>query len=116
MSRTQRRLRRQFVRSEISDLITNPLEEAVKKGELERSDVDRFYKDMKKIGYKDLGHEPSFGKPWYTTAKTNLRRTKTMVVQRLGGMHAAYTKLSAWKQKETKPKGKQRLEALIVRK
>jgi hypothetical protein len=50
---------------ELEDIISDAVEKTVERGELSRAAADYFYKDMYKKGYKGLGFEPSYGKPWW---------------------------------------------------
>lgn len=52
-------------KAELEDIISNAVEKTVERGELSRAAADYFYKDMWNKGYKGLGFEPSFGKPWW---------------------------------------------------
>lgn len=65
MSRAAKKARRRSVKDTIADKVSYAVEDLVKTRDIEREDAEAFYKRMHRIGYKDLGYEPSFGKPWY---------------------------------------------------
>lgn len=81
------------------DAITEAFEGCVTKGTLTREQADDLYSKVKKgiPAMKELGPEPSFGKPWYYGVKpSNLAETKNRIIARLMGMgmstHELWTK------------------------
>ena len=85
MSRKRMKTRHRQVREDIATLISNAVEEAVSKNTLTRSDADHWYKQLRSAGLKDLGYEPSFGKPWYfPSLRISTQTLKEQIKRRLG--------------------------------
>lgn len=114
MSRAQRKARRKAVNEDIADRVSLALEDAVEKQQLEREDVNGFYRNMAKHGYRDLGYEPSFGKPWYKKLPIpNVAKVKGAIIQRLGGIErTAYLK---GEMEKVKTRKKARLDRLVIK-
>lgn len=65
MSRRRIQKRHRMVRAAIEDVITRALEKEVTANRLTREQVDFHYGKLKRAGFKEVGIEPSFGRPWY---------------------------------------------------
>lgn len=66
VSRQNRRARHREMMDRANNAITEALEAKVEAGELDRKFVDeRVYRKMRSAGFREIGPEPTFGKPWY---------------------------------------------------
>lgn len=69
------------------DRITEAFESAVLRGKMTREDADKFYTIMRKgnSALKELGPEPSFGKPWYygPSIPKGAKEVKGRIIERL---------------------------------
>ena len=87
MSRKRIKARYKAEKANISDVISTAVETAVAKHVVSRAAADHWYKKMRTVGLKDLGYEPSFGKPWYfPELRKPAQALKTMIKSRLNGL------------------------------
>jgi hypothetical protein len=87
MSRQSRRMRNKSVSETIADKMTDSIEELVQSGDIEREDADAYYRKMHKLGYKGMGLEPTFGKPWFFRNQLPTAKVKGRIIiqMRRGG-------------------------------
>jgi hypothetical protein len=86
MSRKRMKAKHRAEKEKISDIISQAVETAVAKHGVSRATADHWYKKMRTIGLKDLGYNPSFGKPWYFPAlKLSAQAVKAQIKNRLNG-------------------------------
>lgn len=65
VSRKKMRTRHRYVREVIEGYMTQIIEEAKDKGEISDKEAQYHYANLRRAGYREVGPEPSFGKPWY---------------------------------------------------
>jgi hypothetical protein len=91
MSSSSRKTREKNRRTKvvIEDGITRGIEAEVRAGRLTREQADYHYKILQRAGYKELGPEPSFGRPWYygISVPPSVEALKSRIRARLGLLH-----------------------------
>lgn len=66
VSKRKLRERNRKVWEKAETVITDSLEDQIRRGYLKRAEVDKIYSKLHKIpGLREVGIEPSFGRPWY---------------------------------------------------
>lgn len=88
VSKQEIRRKRKEREEKVQDYLTGALEQAVKDLTLTREEANREYKRLRDAGYKEIGPEPSFGRPWYYGPKMpeNLKVAKMAALTRLHNM------------------------------
>lgn len=87
VSKRKIRAKHQKVIEEADAAITEALEARHRQGRMKREDVDFIYAMIRKgcPKFKELGPEPSFGKPWYygTKLPEDANKVKASIITRL---------------------------------
>lgn len=109
MSMKKRKARKKEVRELAGNIISEALEDAIGTRELTRDEVDYCYSLIEKGELKDLGYEPSFGKPWWK--KISIPRPDGVKKRIMSRVYGAKDKLQTMRSKKNTEKPKR---ALIV--
>lgn len=69
----------------VNSVVTKALEDEVEKGNIQLSELSRIYRDLREVPrHRDIGTEPSFGRPWYYgPTSVGIAETKRKVLGRL---------------------------------
>lgn len=84
VSKRSIRARRKEVQNISEEWMTQGLEEAINRNLLTREEVDKQYERLRTAGFKDIGIEPTFGRPWYCpTIPPSVTLLKSQILTRL---------------------------------
>jgi hypothetical protein len=84
MSRRASRKKTKAEYAEVADGISYLLETMVTAGKVRPGTKKRLIREMRKIGLKDIGYEPSFGKPWhFPDPRPSIELLKVQIAERL---------------------------------
>lgn len=88
VSRRKQRARHRQMLEEATQTITVALEARVQTGDLKREELDKkIYPLLRKAGLKEVGTEPTFGKPWYVPLEVpDVGKLKRSIYTRLHQM------------------------------
>lgn len=96
MSRRIKRINWKKDKGEFEDGVSHLLKTLEDTGKVTAGGVDRIKRNLIKAGYKEVGFDPTFGKPWYTgpLPMPNISKLKSQIKGRLGrGWESAVTTL-----------------------
>lgn len=94
VSRRKQRAQWKHTVEKMEEVLTKAVNTAADNGEIDRIHIDRVLGMLRRAGFREIGDNPSFGKPWYygPVTTTNLKALKGRLKQKWDHVHLKWTK------------------------